>query len=87
MSIENESLKALVAVIEPSIKSFDQNKTEHNHSDEKLISEIMDGQARMKNVLLFSLSESNNNSSNDFTTINNIVDCLGLQCQPTHISF
>lgn len=46
----------------------------------------MDRQARMKNVLLFNLPEFTANPPDDNASIHVILNYLGLQDQPTHIS-
>jgi outer membrane murein-binding lipoprotein Lpp len=86
LSSDNASLKERVDIIESKTNSLITNPSTLNNN--KLISEMIDRQSRLKNILLFNLPEStfDSNSTNlDRTTVQNILNYLNLESAPTSI--
>lgn len=83
MSMENELLHIRLNAMENTLQRlYEELATIHIPSFEELISSTMDRHHRMKNVILFNLPESNTNSSDDNSSIQDIFYFLRLQFQP-----
>lgn len=86
LSSDNASLKERVDIIEIKTNSLSTNPSILNNNE--LISEMMDRQSRLKNILLFNLPESYHdpNSMNlDLTTVQNILNFLNVESKPSSI--
>jgi len=86
LSSNYTSLKERIDIIETKTKSLNTNPSILNNNE--LISEMIDRQSRLKNILLFNLPEAslNSNSTNLYlTTVQNILIYLNLESKPTSI--
>lgn len=67
-------------------KRFSDVETKNFSSDETIILEVFERQARFRNLILFSVPENNNSSTNDSVSIKEIFNTLSVNLQPTAIS-
>lgn len=88
LSADNETLKHRVLSLENNVKTIVQNDSSPV-IDNNLIKEMIERQARQKNVLLFNVietAEGSNSNDSDMSTILEIFKYLQINTQITHIS-